>query len=217
MKRWKGNVILHSSTCWRPGPLALPSCLEHCLIVQRAELDHSFSRETLMAEAGPSTPSPRPASPAATPPSSSPSPQRAARIHFPVDQPRSQVRDSSSFGSFQSLGLGPPPNLRKAGNQGGSISFQQDDKRRRVKSVDASGTFEQSRSRDGYAGTSSKRTGSFSRKGEPKELLSKAVSNALLEPFSEEYDLCELPSCNQVALLISMLLAREGTSILVFT
>ncbi|RPD55881.1 hypothetical protein L227DRAFT_579361 [Lentinus tigrinus ALCF2SS1-6] len=141
-----------------------------------------------MAEAGPSTSSPQPSSPAPTPPSSSPSPQRAARIHFPVDRPRSKVRDSSSFGSFQSLGLGPPPAL-KSGNQGGSLPFQQEDKRRRVKSVDASGAFEQSRSRDGYVGPSFKRAGSMSRKAEQKELLSKAVSNALFEPFSEEYDL----------------------------
>ncbi|TFK94401.1 hypothetical protein K466DRAFT_509605 [Polyporus arcularius HHB13444] len=137
-----------------------------------------------MAEAGPSSPSPRPSSLPAAPP-----PQRATRIQFPVDHPRSHVGDSSSLGSFQSLGLGPPPALRKSGIQGGSISFQQDDKRRRVKSVDASSPFEPSRSRDGYADTSINRSGSFSRKGEQRELLSKAVSNALLEPFSDEYDL----------------------------
>ncbi|KAI0719940.1 hypothetical protein C8T65DRAFT_568214 [Cerioporus squamosus] len=139
-----------------------------------------------MAEAGPSSPSVQPSSPPATPPSSSSSPQRAARIHFPVDQPRSLVGDSRSF---QSLGLGPPPALRKSGNQGGSISFKQDDKRRRVKSVDASSAFEQSRSVDGFPASSAKRARSFSRKGEQRELLSKAVSNALLEPFSDEYDL----------------------------
>ena len=30
---------------------------------------------------------------------------------------------------------------------------------------------------------------SFSRKGDQRDLLSKAVSNTLLEPFSDEYDL----------------------------
>ncbi|TBU49895.1 hypothetical protein BD309DRAFT_908773 [Dichomitus squalens] len=140
-----------------------------------------------MAEAGPS--SAQPVSPAATPPSSSPSPQRAARIHFPAERPANGA-DNSSYGSFQSLGLGPPPVLRKSTNQGGSLSSQQDDKRRRVKSVDASNGFDQSPSREIYAGPSSRRAVSFSRRAEQRgELMNRGVSTGITDNFSDEFDL----------------------------
>lgn len=140
----------------------------------------------LMAEAGPSSSSTRSASPTAL--ASSHFPHRPGRIHFPVDHGTSQAVD---HGTIQSLGLGIPPSLRKSGNQGASLVFQQDDKRRRVKSVDASNGFEQSRPRHGHAHSSSRRTMSFSRNGEQRDLLSQTVSYGLLEPFSDEYDLCE--------------------------
>ena len=149
-----------------------------------------------MAEAGPSSSAAQPVSPSATPPSSSPSPPRTARIHFPVDRP-ANGSDNGSYGTFQSLGLGPPPVLRKSNNQGGSLSFQQDDKRRRVKSVDVPNGFDELRSREAYLGSSSRRTASFSRRADQRELMNKGVSNGIAENFSDEFDLCEYLRCVQ--------------------
>ncbi|TBU36650.1 hypothetical protein BD309DRAFT_1069363, partial [Dichomitus squalens] len=113
----------------------------------------------------------------------------AARIHFPVERPANGA-DNSSYGSFQSLGLGPPPVLRKSTNQGGSLSFQQDDKRRRVKSVDASNGFDQPPSRKVHAESSSRRASSFSRRAEQRgELINRGVSNGITKNFSDEFDL----------------------------
>ncbi|KAI0756851.1 hypothetical protein C8Q80DRAFT_1130813 [Daedaleopsis nitida] len=137
-----------------------------------------------MAEAGPSLSSSQPST---KPPTSSHSPpHRNAHVQFPVDNGHSQATDSSPYGSFQYLGLGPPPVLRQSGTPGGSLSFHQDDKRRRVKSVDASNAFEQSRPRNGHASSTSRRTTSFSRKGDQRD---PQLKSALLEPFSDEYDL----------------------------
>ncbi len=139
-----------------------------------------------MAEAGPSS-SLRPASPPVTPHPSPPH-HRVARIHFPVEH--APANDNGSYGNLHSLGLGLPPALRKSVNQTGSLSFQQDDKRRRVKSVDASNGFDQTRFWDARQGPSPRRTSSFSRRAEQKESMTKGVATGIPE-FSDEFDLCE--------------------------
>ena len=143
-----------------------------------------------MAEAGPNTTSsilsasstPLPPSSALAPPS------RPTHIHFPGDAHSS---GNGSHTSIHALGLGPPPTLRSSNNQGGSLSFQQDDRRRRVKSVDASSPFDQFRNRDGHPSSPSRRAMSFSRKGEQRDVMSSAVP---MDTFSDEFDLCECAS-----------------------
>lgn len=134
-----------------------------------------------MADVGPSS-SVRPV----TPPSSSH--QRGARIHFPVK--RGPINDNGSCGALYSLGLGPPPALRKLTNQTGSLSFQQDDKRRRVRSVDTPDAFDQARFRGVPQGSSPRRTTSFSKRADYRELMT-VVASGMPETFSDEFDLCE--------------------------
>ncbi|KAI0375149.1 hypothetical protein BV20DRAFT_985495 [Pilatotrama ljubarskyi] len=138
-----------------------------------------------MAEAGPSSSSIQSNPPSVAPPSP---PRRASRIRFPVEQNHADRQ----YGSFQSLGLGPPPVLTgsRAGNNGGSLAFKLDEKRRRVKSVDGVDGVEQSRPKDGLANnSSSRRTVSLSRRGEQRDRFVKGLSNGLTESFSDEYDL----------------------------
>ncbi|KAI0361454.1 hypothetical protein OH77DRAFT_1417714 [Trametes cingulata] len=138
-----------------------------------------------MAEAGPSSSSIQSNSRPVTPPSP---PRRASRIRFPVEQNHADRQ----YGSFQSLGLGPPPVLtgHRAGNIDGSLAFKVDEKRRRVKSVDGVDGVEQSRPKDSLAGNSfSRRTVSLSRRGDQRDRIVKGLSNGLTESFSDEYDL----------------------------
>lgn len=137
-----------------------------------------------MAEAGPSS---SVLSPPVTPPSSPH--QRVARIHFPVEQ--APPNDNRSYGALHSIGLGPPPALRKSVNQTPSLSSQQDDKRRRVKSVDASNGFDQTCFWDVHQGPSPRRSASFSRRADNRMLMAKGVATGALESFSDEFDLCE--------------------------
>ncbi|KAI0778335.1 hypothetical protein BD413DRAFT_601117 [Trametes elegans] len=141
-----------------------------------------------MAEAGPSSASIQSNSRSVTPPSP---PRRASRIRFPVEQGHGGHSDIRQYGSFQSLGLGPPPILTtsRAGHNDGSLPFKQDDRRRRVRSVDAVDGIEQYRPKDSLSGSLSRRTVSLSRRGEQRDKFVKAQSNALTESFSDEYDL----------------------------
>ncbi|KAH9858039.1 hypothetical protein C2E23DRAFT_899584 [Lenzites betulinus] len=139
-----------------------------------------------MAEAGPSSSSIQSNPRSVTPPSQ---PRKASRIRFPADQNHA---DNRQYGSFQSLGLGPPPPLAgsRVGNGEGSLAFKLDDKRRRVRSVDGVDGLEQSRPKEAHLGSSlSRRTVSLSRRGDQRDKFVKAVSNGLSESFSNEYDL----------------------------
>ncbi|KAJ2984650.1 hypothetical protein NUW54_g10432 [Trametes sanguinea] len=142
-----------------------------------------------MAEAGPSSSSiqsdTRPVTPNSTPP------RRASRIRFPNDQSHANSTDSRQYGSFQALGLGPPPSLTgRAGNADGSLVFGQDEKRRRVRSVDGVDGVAQTRPKDPQASAStSRRTVSLSRRGEQRDKFLKGLTTGLTESFSNEYDL----------------------------
>ncbi|KAI0655228.1 hypothetical protein C8Q70DRAFT_1022597 [Cubamyces menziesii] len=141
-----------------------------------------------MAEAGPSSSSIQSNSRPVTPPSP---PRRASRIRFPIDQGQGTQGESRQYGSFQSLGLGPPPTLTgpRAGNDG-SLAFKLEEKRRRVRSVDGVDGFEPSRPRDAHAAASlSRRTVSLSKRGEQRDKFVKGLSTGLTESFSNEFDL----------------------------
>ncbi|KAI0652002.1 hypothetical protein C8Q79DRAFT_935724 [Trametes meyenii] len=142
-----------------------------------------------MAEAGPSSSNIHANSRPVTPPSS---PRRPSRIRFPADQGPTSHADHRQYGSFQSLGLGPPPHLTgsRAGSNDGSLSFKSDEKRRRVKSVDAAvHAIEQTRPKDAHTGSLSRRTVSLSRRGDQRDRSVKGFPNGITESFSEEYDL----------------------------
>ncbi|KAI8981373.1 hypothetical protein BD414DRAFT_492475 [Trametes punicea] len=143
-----------------------------------------------MAEAGLSSSSVQSKIRPVTPPSP---PRRASRIRFPNDQIHTSRLENKQYGNFQSLGLGPPPDLTgssRTGNNDGSLVFRQDEKRRRVKSVDGVGITEQTRPSDMHATASaSRRTLSLSRRGEQRDKYLKGFSTGLTESFSNEYDL----------------------------
>ncbi|KAI0639561.1 hypothetical protein C8Q77DRAFT_1045434 [Trametes polyzona] len=137
-----------------------------------------------MAEAGPSSSTIQSSSRPVTPPSP---PRRPSRIRFPAEQPHAENRQ---YGSFQSLGLGPPPTLANSRGNNGSLAFKLDDKRRRVRSVDGVDGVEQSRPKEAHLeGSLSRRTVSLSRRGDQRDKFVKAVTNGLTESFSDEYDL----------------------------
>ncbi|OSD03221.1 hypothetical protein PYCCODRAFT_1434639 [Trametes coccinea BRFM310] len=142
-----------------------------------------------MAEAGPSSSSIQSDSRPVTPNSSPP--RRASRIRFPNDQSHGNSAENRQYGSFQALGLGPPPSLTgRAGNADGSLVFSQDEKRRRVRSVDGVDGVAQTRPKDPQASTSmSRRTVSLSRRGEQRDKYLKGLTTGLTESFSNEYDL----------------------------
>ncbi|KAI0669751.1 hypothetical protein C8Q78DRAFT_1037665 [Trametes maxima] len=142
-----------------------------------------------MAEAGPSSSSIHASSRPVTPPSP---PRRPSRIRFPADQATASHGDHRQYGSFQSLGLGPPPHLTnsRTGVNDGSLMFKTDEKRRRVKSVDAAvDVIEQTRPKDPHIGSLSRRTVSLSRRGDQRDRFVNGFSSGIAESFSEEYDL----------------------------
>ncbi|KAH9944260.1 uncharacterized protein BXZ73DRAFT_39325 [Epithele typhae] len=134
-----------------------------------------------MAEPGPgASSSTQPESPHQSSVTSTPL-HRATHIHFPVD-PLTVGNENG----HHSLGLGPPPLLRgKSGIHSGPLLPQQDEKRRRVKSVDAS-AVEMYTTRESAP---SRRTTNYSRRLDQRDATVRAASNVLTETFSDEYDL----------------------------
>ena len=132
--------------------------------------------------------------PAGSPPAGG----RHARISFPPLDPSS---DADSFGDYASIGLGPPPLMRRisTGLEVSNNGEYQTEGRRRIKSTNTSGPLTGRPQSQKHAHTSRRRTMTAAEPGRPPRadrvgwnVGSLDSSLDELEPgvFSDEYDLC---------------------------
>jgi len=143
--------------------------------------------------------------PAGSPPAGS----RHARMSFPPLDPSS---DADSFGDYASIGLGPPPLMRRisTGLDFGNNGEYQTEGRRRIKSTNNSGAFTGRPQSQKHAQTVRRRTMTAAEPGRvPRadrvgwNVGSGNSSLDELEPgvFSDEYDLCACFGAHPIGLL----------------